>query len=240
MTSYLIIGDGRVARHFKHYFGLEGLRFCGWSRKESESELPSKVRSSRHVLLLISDSAIDDFYLRHERILKEKVCVHVSGSLVSPWVPSAHPLMTFSDELYDLTTYRKIPFIIEKDRVDGEILLPGLKNPTYSIAPELKSLYHSLCVLSGNFTVLLWEKVFSEFENTLGLPREAARPYLDQIAKNLQNSSPHKSVLTGPLVRRDRATIERNIAALNNDPYAEVYRSFVHAFETSRSSGDSK
>src|SRR5690606_25694883 len=111
-----------------------------------------------------------------------------------------------------------------------EELLPGLKNKAYEIDPEQKGLYHALCSLAGNFTVMLWEKAFSDFERRLGLPKEVLTPFLHRTAANLANSSGEKSVLTGPLVRGDQVTIERHLGVLNGDPYREVYAAFVAAY----------
>lgn len=228
-TSYLIIGSGRIARHFQYYFSLEKIPYQTWCRKHDIQDLDLKIEAASHVLLLISDPAIDSFFKEHPR-LAQRVCVHFSGALVSEFIPSAHPLMTFGDILYDLETYRRIPFIIEKERASAEALLPHLQNQTFQIRKDQKTLYHALCVMSGNFTVLLWEKVFSEFEKNLGLPREVLHSYLRQTAMNLENSSPEQSVLTGPLVRNDRTTIQKHTKALANDPYSEVYLAFVEAF----------
>jgi len=236
-TSYLLIGGGRVARHFARYFDFESIPYSTWSRgKDDESRLRSLAERASHVLLLISDSAIEPFFSSHP-FLHAKVAVHVSGALASPLLPSAHPPMTFNNDdpgdPYDLETYRRIPFVLERGRGTMTELLPRLSNPAWSIESAHKTLYHALCVMSGNFTVLLWEKMFAEFER-LGLPKETALPYLDRIARNLAASPAGHSVLTGPLVRGDRAVIERHLSVLNGDPFEGVYRAFLnaHDFET--------
>ena len=228
--SYLIIGSGRVARHFQNYFELSALPFKTWNRREGEAILAERAARSTHALILISDGAIESFMSQHCDVLANLTCVHFSGSLSLREIPSAHPLMSFAESLYDLKTYESIPFVFERGRGHAGDLLPGLKNPSFSIASESKSLYHALCVLSGNYTVLLWEKVFADFSNKLQLPKEALLPYLFQIAQNLAAAPSGKSVLTGPLLRGDQPTIERHLNELKNDPYAEVYRAFVTAY----------
>jgi predicted short-subunit dehydrogenase-like oxidoreductase (DUF2520 family) len=245
MTSYLIIGDGRVAKHIARYFELESIAYTQWSRNGSRpkeaagskaddlgslNRLRDLASSASHILLLISDRAIESFYNEHP-FLHGKVCVHFSGSLVLPRIHGAHPLMTFSLEPYDLDTYRRIPFVIEKGSSGFEQLLPGLTNPHFALDPQYKPLYHALCVMSGNFTVILWEKVFSEFEKTLGLKREVLLPYLSQVTENLARSNPGASVLTGPLARGDRGVIEKHLSTLGSDPFANVYQAFVDAFD---------
>ncbi len=230
-VKYLIIGSGRVARHFENYFTFESIPFSRWSRSDTSglTGLKELLESATHVLLLISDSAIDTFYREHETLLAPKTCVHFSGALVSSLVPSAHPLMTFSHSLYDRETYLRLPFVLEEGRGSMATLLPGLTNPSLSIRPDLKGRYHAFCVMSGNFTTLLWEKTFREFEETLGLPRQILLPYLLQVTENLALSKPGSSVLTGPLARGDEATIKKNLAELKDDPFAQVYLAFARA-----------
>jgi predicted short-subunit dehydrogenase-like oxidoreductase (DUF2520 family) len=227
-THFLIIGDGRLARHFAHFLAFESIPFELWKRSQGSEDLASKAKAATHVLLAISDASISAFTETNAQIFSEKTLVHFSGALIHPTIPSAHPLMTFSHDLYEPSTYRRIVFITEKGRARLSDLIPGLKNNTYEIEPELKGLYHAFCVMSGNFTVLLWEKAFKEFE-TMGLPRFALLPYLERVALNLISSAGGKSVLTGPLARHDHETIAKNIESLNGDPFEGVYRAFVVA-----------
>lgn len=222
--TFLLIGDGRLANHLGNYLNLLKLPFVQWCRKQPISDLDQLQSGVSHILLAIKDDAIEKFVESHPELLKKTV-VHFSGSLVSDRVYGAHPLMTFGKTLYDLPTYERIPFIFEKDRKSFAELLPGFKNPSFSICRELKPLYHALCVMGGNFTTILWQKLFEEFEATLGLPSSVALPYLEQIAKNLKDNP--KVSLTGPLARRDLVTIETNLRALSEDPFKKIYESFV-------------
>ncbi len=226
-STFLIVGSGRLARHLQRYFTLEKIPYLTWERNSS-TPLASFQNQASHILLAISDPAIESFILENPW-LKEKTIVHFSGSFSTPLAEGAHPLMTFSDVTYDHATYLKIPFVLEKNRQSFSEILPGLKNAHYEIASDLKPLYHSLCVMSGNFTIILWEKFFNELAQTFGLPRELVYPYLQQTAANLQLGQ--ASVLTGPLARGDQATIEKHLKILRNDPFKDVYEAFTHAFE---------
>jgi predicted short-subunit dehydrogenase-like oxidoreductase (DUF2520 family) len=103
-----------------------------------------------------------------------------------------------------------------------------LPNPSFFIAPEQRSRYHALCVLAGNFTTLLWRKLFFEFDREFGIAREQALLYLESITRGLAGKG---APLSGPLSRGDEATIQRNLEALKGDPFEEVYRAFVSAYE---------
>jgi predicted short-subunit dehydrogenase-like oxidoreductase (DUF2520 family) len=225
--THLIVGSGRISQHFKHYLNFLGVSFLEWSRK-SNTQFDVIASCATHVWLLIADDAIVPFYLEHPS-LKSKIVIHCSGSLVHPAIIGCHPLMTFSETFMDFSEYQKINFISEKNRPRINELIPEMKNQTFFIAPELKPYYHALCVLAGNFSILLWEKLFQDFEKKLDLPKSVVLPYLEQITKNLSSTSA-TSVLTGPLARQDQRTLDANLKALHGDPYKPVYEAFVAAF----------
>jgi 2-dehydropantoate 2-reductase len=229
VPTYLLIGSGRVATHFRCYFKLLQLPFQSWSRQEnSPQSLASLSENCSSILLLISDKAIPAF-LEQYPFLKGRNLVHFSGCLSVPGVHSAHPLMTFVPELYDLATYSKTPFILAEEGPDLSSLLPGIPNPSYRISEASRPYYHALCVLSGNFTALLWQKFFKEITGRFQLPQEVAYPYLKQVADNLMSAAPQ--ALTGPLVRGDQATIAANLEALDGDQYQIIYQAFVEAYQ---------
>lgn len=232
---YLIIGNGRVAQHFQHYFKLLNLPFHTWHRRETDDQLQALLSISSHVLLLISDKAIETFiydYLHDPSLL----CIHFSGSLVSKKAYGAHPLMTFGKSLYLLDQYRHIHFIIDHDAPPMAELLPGLPNPNVRLNTEKKAKYHALCVLSGNFSCILWKKLFFSLEHEFDLSPEIAHQYLQQQTLNLLRDP--SNALTGPLVRNDQETIARNLLALNEDPFSEIYKSFITCYEKLKSDND--
>jgi predicted short-subunit dehydrogenase-like oxidoreductase (DUF2520 family) len=232
VPRYLLIGNGRVARHFQHYFSLLNVAFETWNRKQTIDSLTKQAADATHILLLISDKAIDDFIATHLSYTQAKL-IHFSGSLLSQYAYGAHPLMSFTETLYDLEHYQKIPFVLDHDAPEFETLLPCLSNPHFSLHKSLKPKYHALCVLSGNFSCLLWQKIFSSFESELHLPHEIAFPFLTQQTNNLLLN--HKNALTGPLVRDDYKTIEKNINSLANDPFQEIYKAFVNCYQKLKS-----
>ncbi len=223
--NYGIIGNGRMAKHFAHYLSLLNIPYQTWCRGQPTQSLNILAKQCEPILILIDDDAIVPFIEQHG-FLTEKLLVHFSGNLYTTSAYGAHPLLSFSEQLYPLKTYQKIPFIYEQGAPPFAKLLPGLTNPHFTISPQLKSFYHALCVLSGNFTVILWQKFFSELENTLQIPKEQAYPYLEQIMQNLITDP--KKALTGPLVRQDQKTIASHLQSLENDPFQDIYRAFLH------------
>lgn len=226
----LIIGNGRAATHMAHYFALLNLPFQQWSRSSGE-ELSAQLTHIQRILLLINDDQIIPFLNQYPQ-LRQKCVIHFSGALVIDGIYGAHPLVSFSQNLFEFEFYKAIPFAVDHNAPAFAELLPGLPNPNYRIDETKKSFYHALCVLSGNFTTLLWQKLFNELE-PLGLPTEFGLPYLQCITNNLRQNP--NGALTGPLARGDLQTIERNLEALQDDPYAKVYRAFVEVFAEKKS-----
>lgn len=225
--TYGLIGRGRVAAHLARYLELEAQPCVSWHRGMPQPA-EEVLAGCGIVLLAISDGALPTFREAHPGLARRKL-VHFSGSLAVEGLHGAHPLMTFGPELYDRETYRSIPFITERGGARFRDLFPGLVNPSWAIDRELKPLYHALCVLAGNCTTLLWAKAISDFESRLGVPAAALRPFLERTCRNVAASG--GAALTGPLARRDRETVARDLAALAGDPYAPVYRAFAEAFE---------
>jgi predicted short-subunit dehydrogenase-like oxidoreductase (DUF2520 family) len=232
----LLVGDGRLAGHLRHYFRAKNLHFKQWSRRHDPPEaLPSLLAEADRVLLAIRDDALEDFVREHRESTSERepepIWVHFSGSVVIDGAWSAHPLSTFAGPAYALKTYESIPFIVEREGPLFAELLPGLDNPSAAIPRDAKPLYHALCVTAGNFTQLLWLQLFRAFEARLDLPAELALPYLRQTGLGLeQGLKQDTDVLTGPLARRDYGTIQRNLKALRDaqlDDLAGVYEAFV-------------
>lgn len=227
--KYLLIGSGRVAFHLTRYFAFLNLPLETWTRSEPLSALDVKASRATHILLAISDSAIEPFLAKHRAMFERQVVVHFSGALSTPQAESAHPLMTFAaGAAYSMETYRSLPFVLESGRKTFAEILPGLPNPHFAINPGEKTLYHALCVMSGNFTTLLWQKAFAQFEEKFDLPKEILIPFLEQTVANLKANL--TAPLTGPLARGDEPTIQKHLETLGSDPYAGVYRAMVKAF----------
>ena len=227
-NSYLIVGNGKLASHLKHYFSLLDIPHNIWNRKSNVTFMEA-AGSSAKIILAISDGSIEPFINEYKE-LADVTWIHCSGALTTPLAESAHPLMTFSDELYDLDTYKSIPFITESGRKSFKVLFPELPNPGYVINPEQKSYYHAWCSIAGNFTSILWLEFFERFKSNFGIDKEALFPYLEKISFNLTKVD---NPLTGPLARGDESTIKRHLLALQNDNYLDVYESFYRAFKQS-------
>ena len=222
-----IVGDGRVARHFQHYLNLVSRPVVSWARRTSDRSPPEVRAPCKTVLVLIRDDAIVPF-IEAWPPLREKQLVHCSGSLVTNAAQVAHPLMTFGHEMYDLETYRAIPFVLDSGGTPFSRLLPGLPNPSFTIAGRDRPYYHALCLMAGHFSALLWLKLFDELQSRFDIPPSAARPYMTQTGANLLSDG--RRSLTGPFSRGDARTVAANLSALDGDPFQAVYQAFARMY----------
>jgi predicted short-subunit dehydrogenase-like oxidoreductase (DUF2520 family) len=232
--QYLIIGSGRVANHFKYYFTLKQIPFLSWSRKEnSESELLPLLEQVATALVLISDSAIKDFYQQKLNVFRGSV-VHFSGALEIAGTDGFHPLMTFGPELYKPEFYESI-FFSSSSEEKFRVCFPKLSNPVFVLNPAHKALYHALCVMSGNFSQILWRQGLLNLES-LGVPPQAFHLYLHRGLENFI-AHPQRS-LTGPLARKDWQTMQGNVEALPEN-LQQLYLAFVKFYLPQSNIGNS-
>lgn len=222
-TKYLLIGDGRLARHMAYYFAAYGMLCDCWSRRHNSSqELAAKANHADHILLLISDDAIEAF-IENNPLLLDKSLIHCSGALNSQHSQGCHPLMTFGDSLYSKSFYSGIPFICDEG-FDFKQTFPLLENTHYSLPQAKKASYHALAVMAGNFPQFIWQSVFATVEKNLELPHTILHPFIQQSLLN-SFASPAQAP-TGPFVRGDRKTIARHKQALNSTDMIDLYNAF--------------
>ncbi len=236
-TEYLVIGNGRLARHFLHYFDLLGVSYNHCTRQnlhELAQLAKPLVRSgvSGRILLLIRDDQMMDFIRTYKQQVSSKIIwIHCSGVLSMDDAEAAHPLSSFSDVLFEDGFYASIPFVTEKGRRSFGELFPELPNPSYEIGREQKELYHAWCSMAGNFSTMLWQHFFHFLKHDLHLENQVAYAFLASITENLIRS---KDPLTGPLKRGDTRTIERHLDQLKNTPMEGVYKSFINLYKNSK------
>lgn len=233
VPKYLLIGNGRLARHLNRYLTLLDIPHDHWHRQMPLSGLDVLLKDATHILLAIKDDAIESFSRQHLQRTKA-VKIHFSGALVMKEAVGAHPLMTFGQDLYSLEKYRAIPFVVDEGAPAFEALLPGLPNPHVFLSPDMKPKYHALCVMAGNFSCLLWQKLFDTLAVEMNIPPQTGELYLRQQTENLLHN--YKTALTGPLVRGDAATLEKNMRALEGDAFENVYQSFIGAYKKEKAS----
>lgn len=222
----LLIGSGRLAHHLQHWVSLsdQKIQLSTWDRHQDPQRIRTLIHSADLIWLAISDSAISSFY--NQYIAGTDIpTVHFSGAFHDARIFSCHPLMTFGSEIYSDETYRKIIFAVTgQNQLDQ--LMPGFKNEFFILNPELKPLYHALCVVSGNFPQMLWNECAKISEQ-----HQIPFSHFEQLVQfSMKNFFQHQTAaLTGPLVRKDLQTLEKNQQALP-EPLDSIYASFRKEF----------
>lgn len=228
-TNILIIGSGRLAQHWLRYYELLSQSVLHWDRSQDPHALAKKISQATHVYLCLSDGALSGFYNQYLAGHDHCKVIHFSGALYHEQMIGAHPLMTFTHEMYDLDFYQQIHFTIDRD-IHLNLCLPLLTNSFSYISPLHKASYHAHCVMSGNFPHLLWNNSLRMFKN-LNIPEQAYFHYLKTNLKNFFNSP--QTSLTGPLVRNDQTTIENNLKSLS-PAEADLYQAFVKFYSSKK------
>jgi predicted short-subunit dehydrogenase-like oxidoreductase (DUF2520 family) len=235
-SPYGFVGDGRLSRHWRHYFKSLGIPWKLWSRRLARANgtagltVAAALSDCPVILLAVSDDAIAPVMatLRAEG-LDDRTFVHFCGgrSFAGAW--GAHPLMSFATTLYEPAFYRDIPVFVDADGPDPvahfRTLFPGLPNPCFPLRKEDKAYYHALCALSGGMTAVLWREFFAAMEARFGAPRASLASYPRRIVENVLASS--DGALTGPVARGDTETIRSHLDALDGSALATVYQALI-------------
>ncbi|MGH8250246.1 MAG: DUF2520 domain-containing protein [Steroidobacteraceae bacterium] len=239
-TPFGFVGDGRLSRHWRHYFTSLGIPWKLWSRRLARANGVAGTNAAVAlaecpvVLLAVADDAIAPVLARlRAEGLDDRTFVHFCGGRSIAGAFGAHPLMSFGSTLYDAAFYRDIPVFVDDgpDHPDPvayfQGLFPRLPNPCFKLRIEDKAYYHAICALAGGFTAVLWREFFETMEKRFDAPRAALAAYPRRIVENVIASA--DSALTGPVARGDTAMIRSHLAALDGSALAEVYQAFIAA-----------
>ena len=230
---FLIIGNGRMAKHMLAYCHYLNLSANHWKRDDGTPTLNLFIKQASHIFLLINDNQINSFILEHRlNQQNKKMLIHFSGALTTPYSESAHPLMTFGPEIYDLKTYQSILFVCEQNRATFNDMLPGFPNKHVYIQSEKKAYYHCLGALANNFTTILWQNYFTELKTQFNIDHKDVLPIVEQTFKNIKQD--YKTALTGPLKRGDKNTIQKHLIELHGTPFENIYKSFMELYESNK------
>lgn len=226
----VIFGPGRVGVNFAAYARHLGHEARLVTRAEAENEAEKcrlLMKEADIVAAALPDGALEGWARLWGEALAGKRAIHFSGALLIEGVLSYHPLYSFPKSELAPEAMRAIAFAREEGAPAFAEILPGAPNPDFVVTAEDRAFYHALAVLSGNFAAHLWNETAKAAAGRLGVePCAMLGGYLAGILERFRES-PFDS-LTGPVARRDRATVEANLAALAGEPRLKaLYEAFV-------------
>ncbi len=198
--KFSILGRGKAGRALASALGVDNL--------------PHTARPEGWVVLAVPDHAItstaEPFAGR---------CVHLSGSLNVPGVPCMHPLNSFDGEARDWAgTPLALTGAPPRFLVDA---FEALGFAPFELAPEHKALYHAAAVLTAGHAATLWLGAEAQLAAAgVDLPGRGLWPLAQAALDNVQRSG--AAGRTGPFVRGDEATIERDAHALA-EPWRTIF-----------------
>jgi hypothetical protein len=226
----LIFGPGRVGGAMAQYMRYLGHEADLVSRLDAGGDrvaLERRIAAADWVGAAIPDGEIADWFDQWRGAIGERPAIHFSGALSIDGMRGYHPLYSFPKRPLAPATLEKVAIAREAGSPPFASLAPGAPNPELEISACDRAFYHALAVLSGNFAAHLWNETARAFAGRFdAAPAGIYAGYLAGVVDRFAES-PFDS-LTGPLARRDRASIEANLAALDTEPrLAALYRAFL-------------
>ncbi len=183
---------------------------------------------------------VNDIAKSFQNELKGKVIIHCSGihshkildelKNFGAYTASAHPLQTFYYYYSDI--FHNIYWIVQSEnfeQVEKVLKVIGGNPIRVDFDERQRAIYHASAVVSSNFLnslLLFARKLISQ----IPLEPKVLIPLVEQTIKNnLTNFSEINSFpLTGPLVRKDFATLRKHIDSLNLTPnLQQIYLEFL-------------
>lgn len=227
-----IFGTGRVGTSMAHYARALGADVSVIARKNAESDRSGAiafVQQADVVAAAIPDDKLARWIEEWRSAIGSKPAIHFSGALLIKGMRSYHPLYSFPLEPLPPEQMAKIAFAREEEAPLFASLFPGATNPEFVVGAADRAYYHALAVLSGNFAAHLWNETARAFEGRFNLaPETVLTSYLAGVVERFRET-PVDS-MTGPVARRDRASVEANLAALAGDPRLKaLYLAFLES-----------
>ncbi len=230
MTKYVIFGSGRVGRNMASYLEHLGHGVRIISRREAQSDqtaCAAHVEKADIIAAAIPDDKLESWRDEWRPSMGDKIAIHFSGAIAVDGVYSFHPLYSFPKSALSIEKIKSIAFACPSAGPAFNEIFPNAPNPHFEIAEKDRARYHALAVLSGNLVSYIWNETAKDFASLSSAPSERImESYLNSIVERFVENPTNS--LTGPIARRDRVTVNRNLAGLSNSPeLKKLYEAFL-------------
>jgi len=229
--TFSLVGPGRVGQSLAAWAQAQGARCLAVAGREGA---PSLATAGQDLLLIaVPDGVLAQVAADLAARPQAAVALHTSGSLdaevLAPLrgagaaVGSLHPLKAFPQPLPDLAQAHGVFFAVDGDpaaRALAHRLAAAWGAEAGEVPAAARTLYHFAATLAAGGVVTLLA-LAEEIAVRLRLPAAVVRGYLElsrgAVAAAIEADAagrPVAAALTGPAARGDRATVERQLAAL--------------------------
>ena len=232
MTRYAIFGPGRVGANMAAYLeklGHEARLIARAQAEEDRAACEDMINDADIVAAAIPDGKLEAWRDEWREACGPRPMIHFSGAVSVTGMHGFHPLYSFPKTKLSADAMKSIAFACPESGPSFGEIFPGAPNPTFIVADKDRARYHALAVLSGNFVGYIWNETAKAFSGLADQPPEDIlesyfKCIVDRFAENPTNS------ITGPIPRRDRITVEKNLASLEGDEkLKELYQAFLNA-----------
>ncbi|MFC5336950.1 Rossmann-like and DUF2520 domain-containing protein [Leucobacter denitrificans] len=205
----LVVGAGRMGSAIAGALRAAGVDVLGPEGRGSTGE------GADVVLLAVPDSAIAS---AASLIPPGRLVGHLSGATeLAPLSPhesfSLHPLTTVAGAGHDFSGgYAAVDGGTKRALSVARQLAGALSMTAFQVRDVDRTAYHAAASIASNFLVTL-EGFAEQLAASAGVDREALLPLVRAAVENWAERGA-KGALTGPIVRGDEATVERQRAAV--------------------------
>jgi len=211
-----IIGAGRAGGALARSLADAGWRVDGPLGRDADPA--TATTGTRLLVLAVPDGAVA--HLARSLTPGGAVVAHLAGALgldvLAPHarVAAIHPLVALADPERGARRLRGAWFATAGDPAATEVVA-ALGGRSVAVADADRTTYHAAAAVAANHLVALLGQV-ERLARSIGVPLEA---YLDLARGSLQDVAEvgPAQALTGPVVRGDRETVARHLAALPDD-----------------------
>ncbi len=239
--NFSLIGTGNAAWHFARMLRQHGhtlLQIYARNRdsaSEFEAEIVESTRDFSATNDLIIIAVKDDAIAEISKALPILIpTIHVSGAtsmdvLIQENRGVVWPVQTIKKN--EETDHSHTPFLIEASTEKIKDILMSLfseiSDSVYYASGEQRAKAHMATVFANNFTTQLLS-ISEEILKEQQLPLDVVLPSLREIIHKLETKKPFE-IQTGPARRADMATVEKQIAFLQDKPeLQEIYTQFTN------------
>ncbi|WP_394749273.1 Rossmann-like and DUF2520 domain-containing protein [Spongiimicrobium salis] len=239
MMKVVLIGTGNVAKHLFNALlkcddiavlevvGRTTEKLSYFKQDTTINTNPKKIQDADIYIIVVSDDAISA--VSRHLIAKQGLVMHTSGSIPMEALSDVkrkgvfYPLQTFREG--QKVNFKTIPICIEatqaSDLAKMSLLANAISDHVHEINSAQRKYLHLAAVFVNNFTNHMYH-IGQEICTTHQLPFSILHPLLLETAEKIKEFSPY-NVQTGPAKRKDKGTLEKQKALLENDMHKNIY-----------------